>query len=232
MIELSSTSAIAQLYQDPPLPADTRSIRVLKIESPDPSTEDGGPLCGRFLTLDLFATLAAEYTALSYVWGGESKDAAATSTILLGADLVSLQLTDNCHNALTALKSSVGSLKIWIDAICINQEDDAEKDDQMSLMGDIFSRADTTYIWLGLGDDASTRAMRCLSTIGVLDYFFSTPQQGPGAHIRPRPWSATWALYRRRWKHIKHGLRSPSDQDGLKCEYYQDVNEGHTVETS
>ena len=225
MAEPASTSAIAKLYQDPPLPGKSRSIRVLEIEDSDPLQAGNDPLRGKFLIINLSATLAVDFTALSYVWGGEIEDAATTSTISLGVDRISLQLTDNCHNALKALRSSVRSLTIWVDAICINQENDAEKDHQMSLMGDIYSLANKTYIWLGLGDEASTRAMNCLSAVGVLDYFFSTPQQGPGAHIRPRPWSATWALYCRRWKHIKHGLRLPLDQDGLKCEYHKDTSE-------
>ena len=38
---------------------------------------------------------------------------------------------------------------IWIDAICINQADAAEKSDQVSRMGVIYSRAARVIVWLG-----------------------------------------------------------------------------------
>jgi len=38
---------------------------------------------------------------------------------------------------------------LWIDAVCINQEDDAEKSFQVSMMGEIYYQADRVIIWLG-----------------------------------------------------------------------------------
>lgn len=226
MAEPNFTLALAQLYESVPLPAESGSIRLLDIEASDPLQEGGGPLRGNFRIIDLFARPAPDFTALSYVWG-EIKDAAPTSRIFLGADSVTLQLTENCFKALHSLRSSTGSLKIWVDAICINQGDIIEKAHQINLMGDIYSGADKTYIWLGLEDESKTRAIGCLSNIGALEYFFSTPQQGPGAAIRPRPWSAAWALYCCRWKHIKHGLKLSSNVDGLNCKYRQVTSKYH-----
>ncbi|KAK4206900.1 heterokaryon incompatibility, partial [Rhypophila decipiens] len=37
----------------------------------------------------------------------------------------------------------------WIDAICIDQENIAEKEDQVKLMGKIYGRADQVWAWLG-----------------------------------------------------------------------------------
>jgi hypothetical protein len=37
----------------------------------------------------------------------------------------------------------------WIDAICINQQDDAEKDLQVQNMGRIYSQAEHVLAWLG-----------------------------------------------------------------------------------
>ena len=216
MTDPVSASTIAQIYQYFPIPTKSRSIRVLRIDPWDSLKEDGGPLRGAFQLVDLFATPNQGYTALSYVWG-EMKDAAPTSQILLGPDHVPLPLTDNCYNALNALRSTTQSLNIWVDAICINQESLAEKSHQLPLMGDIYSKADTTYIWLGLENDRTVRAIDCLHKIGMLEYFFGTPQQGPGAFIRPRPLAAAWELYWRRWEHIKHGLRWRFDVDGIKC---------------
>ncbi|KAK0640583.1 hypothetical protein B0T16DRAFT_393022 [Cercophora newfieldiana] len=41
---------------------------------------------------------------------------------------------------------------IWIDQICINQQDDAEKNTQISLMGNIYRNAEIVTIWAGSGN--------------------------------------------------------------------------------
>jgi Heterokaryon incompatibility protein (HET) len=48
---------------------------------------------------------------------------------------------------------------LWIDAICINQDDREEKNQQVPLIGKIYSRTAGLLIWLGQGDDDSDRAM-------------------------------------------------------------------------
>lgn len=50
-------------------------------------------------------------------------------------------------------------MTIWIDSICINQSDNIEKAGQIPLMGDIFSTAETVYIWLDEGNDQSVKAI-------------------------------------------------------------------------
>jgi len=45
-----------------------------------------------------------------------------------------------------------GGITIWVDAICINQGSGTSKekdDEQIPLMGEIYSRATTVHIWLG-----------------------------------------------------------------------------------
>ena len=39
--------------------------------------------------------------------------------------------------------------KIWIDALCINQNDDSEKVEQLKLMGNIYRFAGNIIMWLG-----------------------------------------------------------------------------------
>ncbi|KAF2026782.1 hypothetical protein EK21DRAFT_73498, partial [Setomelanomma holmii] len=40
-------------------------------------------------------------------------------------------------------------MPIWIDAICINQEDDLEKSSQVERMADVHAGADAMLLWLG-----------------------------------------------------------------------------------
>lgn len=230
MAYLASQSSIAQIYRSLSLPASSRCIRVLKIEAISPDQANSGILQASLRVLDLASTPAPDFTALSYVWG-DIKGAASTSIINVGAGRVPMQLTDNCYEALTTLRATVESLTIWVDAICINQADGIEKMHQISLMKDIYTKADATYVWLGKGDDATARAMICLSTVGMLNYYFSTPQQFPGAPVNPAPFLAAFTLYARRFSHMRHALRLPFDRLGSRCECFLDGDDIHSLRT-
>ena len=83
------------------------------------------------------------YTALSYVWGQ-----------LQGQQLITVNecdfpVTPNLHKALQHLQYKDVAPGIWIDSVCINQKDDKEKSQQVSLMGSIYSSAHHVVIWLG-----------------------------------------------------------------------------------
>ncbi|KAF6809796.1 heterokaryon incompatibility protein [Colletotrichum sojae] len=53
---------------------------------------------------------------------------------------------------------------IWIDSLCINQSDTAEREQQVKLMDRIFSRAETVKVWLGPADTAQVAASGPLNT--------------------------------------------------------------------
>jgi len=86
------------------------------------------------------------YTALSYVWGPPEKDP-MLYTIVLNRD-VQFPVTRNLHAALRALRSGSTSeknltgMKLWVDAICINQADHQEKENQLRLMRRVYRQAE------------------------------------------------------------------------------------------
>lgn len=82
------------------------------------------------------------YKALSYAWG----DASLTLPILVNGE--ACHVTVNCHAALCRLRE-IGESCLWIDAICINQQDDREKSRQVALMRDIYHFAAEVIVWLG-----------------------------------------------------------------------------------
>jgi len=43
-------------------------------------------------------------------------------------------------------------MTLWIDAICINQGDPEEKNQQLNIMVDIYAEAEETLIWMGFND--------------------------------------------------------------------------------
>ncbi|KAH8773814.1 heterokaryon incompatibility, partial [Diaporthe sp. PMI_573] len=62
----------------------------------------------------------------------------------------------NCVDALWHLRKAhrptlKNYLTIWVDSICIDQNDDEEKDHQINFMAKIYASAEVTYFWLGSG---------------------------------------------------------------------------------
>jgi hypothetical protein len=85
------------------------------------------------------------YEALSYVWG----DAVATLPIYVGSQCKRFEATTNLECALRHLRYSDRDRILWVDAICINQFDDAEKSHQVRMMKKIFAGAKRVLAWLG-----------------------------------------------------------------------------------
>lgn len=83
------------------------------------------------------------YDALSYTWGGMKK----TDEITI--DGGRLDITRNLITALTKLRSPTRSRCLWIDAICIDQENVQERNHQVHMMKRIFSTASSVMVWLG-----------------------------------------------------------------------------------
>ncbi|THV47789.1 hypothetical protein BGAL_0289g00170 [Botrytis galanthina] len=93
------------------------------------------------------------YEALSYVWG----DADDSRSICVNGHRLTVRA--NLHIALSRLRDPVLDRIIWIDAICINQEDLNERGHQVQLMAKIYSKASQVVIWLGEAADNSDRAL-------------------------------------------------------------------------
>jgi type II secretory pathway predicted ATPase ExeA len=74
----------------------------------------------------------------------------------------SLPITQNLHAALLHLRHSNYSRIIWVDAICIDHENDKEKEHQVVLIAEIFAKADRVVVWLGEAADNSDEALEAI----------------------------------------------------------------------
>ncbi|KAF2742128.1 heterokaryon incompatibility, partial [Sporormia fimetaria CBS 119925] len=84
-----------------------------------------------------------EYYALSYVWG----DMNHTEQILV--DGAPIHVTKNLVAAVRVLqRSNLKTAALWIDAICINQNDMTERAAQVRLMGRIYKNSEGVVAWL------------------------------------------------------------------------------------
>lgn len=95
----------------------------------------------RLIPANLSADL--DFEAISYVWGDK------TVKCPISCNGVEIGITQNLYEALVNLRLPHRSRLVWADAICINQHDIEERNQQVSVMHQVFSQASMVAIWLG-----------------------------------------------------------------------------------
>lgn len=80
---------------------------------------------------------------------------------------ISLAVTRNLAEALPYLQMECAKRILWIDAICINQEDLAERGQQVGRMADIYKMARRVVIWLGPADRYSKLALMTVANLAA-----------------------------------------------------------------
>ena len=91
---------------------------------------------------------APEYDALSYEWGSADD----MRTIMVNGQ--SIEIRSNLHEFLLVLKQRSSLRWIWIDQLVINQQNVDERNHQVQLMAEIYSKAAEVLIWLGPAQDS------------------------------------------------------------------------------
>lgn len=92
---------------------------------------------------------ALEYDALSYVWGS------SLQMFPIVCNGRPLQVHGNLYSALPFLARRYKGAKsrpIWIDAVCINQNDEGEKLFQIKMMNKVYRNAQMVWVWFGLAE--------------------------------------------------------------------------------
>ncbi|KAH7130112.1 heterokaryon incompatibility protein-domain-containing protein [Dendryphion nanum] len=108
-----------------------------------------------------------QYTALSYVWGNSSPPSQITCNGHCAP------VTRNLWDVLSCLREkNFGSL-LWVDAICINQQDRQEKSTQVSMMRDIYKRAAKVVFWLGRQEQYDKNAVELMNIFNARHKFLS-----------------------------------------------------------
>ncbi|CAG9948849.1 unnamed protein product [Clonostachys rosea f. rosea IK726] len=159
------------IYEHSPIQRQ-RSIRLLTLFAAD----DFEATLGAKLRIHRLDS-APEYIALSYVWGK------AEATIPIYIDGHMLKIRKNLSVALKRWRRRQGTFRIWVDAICINQEDNDEKSSQVQLMRFIYQSARMVLIYLEEADgwEEANKVMQHLCEAkkdGILPHAFYTPSHG------------------------------------------------------
>jgi len=181
--------ALSDVYPYQELDFDTHEIRILHLE---PASADHSELRCSLEHVSLIDP--GPFIALSYCWG----DPRITKSINLGGHRV--EITSNLDSALRAVAKRRGhidkkgrreEIKLWVDAVCINQDDNQEKSQQIRNMRQIYSRAEEVIAWVGTGNKPSS--------ITPLDFLNIVKQYGVcdnlATSLRARPDNAIQALF-------------------------------------
>lgn len=158
------------------------SFRVLELQP----GQEGELLQAQLREVRLLET--PEFCALSYCWGAPEFDS------IIHCNESVLYITRSLANALECLRQTMGSLVIWIDQICINQEDAAERSAQVQLMREIYSSATDVLVWLGMPTESSDFLFSSISR-GVVAYKEIPPLMCALADFWQRQWfERTWTV--------------------------------------
>ncbi|GIZ41578.1 hypothetical protein CKM354_000487700 [Cercospora kikuchii] len=122
-------------------------IRILHLE-PGKGEE---PIVGHLETVKLLDIFPFE--ALSYCWGNPEPRR------IINISDARLEVGTNLKLALHRLRQPDNVRKLWIDGICINQGDVHEKTAQVTMMREIYEKAEQTIVWLGEEADDSRMAL-------------------------------------------------------------------------
>ena len=156
------------------------SIRILRVDAQPEGNADTNP---NLITTYLDEVNLAEdpnFNALSYVWGDHrpplgqghsNKRSTRCFNILCNGRKMSVTYNLFCFlRRLAAAKQgeplhNVRRSCLWVDQLCVNQSDDAEKVVQVAMMDHVYSRARLVVSWLGEGDSHVDGAARLVSRL-------------------------------------------------------------------
>lgn len=122
-------------------------IRLFVIQ---PGSFDDG-ICGELVEVNFL--LGPTFDALSYTWADEQGDAARSGKIYSVPDFSIIGVTKNCEMAIRRLRHPKKERRVWIDAVCIDQDNAQERTHQIAQMSSIFTSARRVIAYTGEGTD-------------------------------------------------------------------------------
>ena len=135
-----------------------------------------------------------EYETVSYAWGGENGDNSLSQPVFVGPYWDVLLQTRNCATLLRYLRPGRGLRMVWVDAICINQRDVAERESQVAKMGDIYWQCSRVVTWLG-ADIVTATAKRFRRRVPLHEIQEHIPEKGYlGQLLQRRYFSRMWII--------------------------------------
>ena len=169
---MESSATLEKGY--PCSPMSGREIRLVEISH----TASSRGLVFNFVTTDLDDP--CHYDALSWTWGLPVLDYQDSG------NFGRCPITSNLLSFLGLVSHTAPGARWWIDALCINQEDNEEKDQQIWMMANIYEKAQRVIVWLGQADTDSDIAMRLMSRVYMLRHAIQKEVSDESGHLDNR----------------------------------------------
>jgi hypothetical protein len=155
------------------------------------------------------------YSALSYNWGNGEDDCTiviqenpasspvksiskALDALRAAAQAKIIKVKPNLYEALRHLRKENDWIALWVDALCINQFDTQEKEEQVLKMAQIYRKAYNVNVWLGSdnpGNAVSDKAMAFITE--VIDPDNHSVLLAEDAYIKD--WASLYELLKWSW---------------------------------
>lgn len=142
-----------------------------------------------------------KYLTLSYTWDGQKR----TEDLVVNGKV--LKVIGNITTLLPYVLEKHHTLPLWIDGVCIDQENDQEKSLQIPLMTTIYEQAERCVVWLGKSNQNIDTIIPKIPTLiqKLEDYSLSQgmDEHALAMHGLPAPLSSEWTgiydLLSREW---------------------------------
>ncbi|KAJ1333112.1 HET domain-containing protein [Microdochium nivale] len=169
---------MSALYQS--LPEGGSHIRLLRVSArPEAAQAYGGepviPATLLITDLNNNGEESIEFTAVSYTW-----DHSPNRAHLRLPDGTLLSLSQTIYDLVTALQQGQqkrvdrentrhikSTITLWVDALCINQQDVTERAAQVNMMGRIYSSASDVIVWLGKPTPDADAAFHFMNSVAL-----------------------------------------------------------------
>ncbi|KAI0003465.1 heterokaryon incompatibility protein-domain-containing protein [Xylariaceae sp. FL0662B] len=156
----------SHLYFQAPLRKPNGDIRLLTIQPRQYAASIKAPDNAIHCFLRLASVKQSlDFIAVSHKW--DPADGSKSAVLVNGA---SVPVSTGVFDVLEHLQQDAQPTTIWINTLCINQEDLSEKSAQVLQLAAIYGAASKTLIWLGNAADGSDEAMDALKRV-VIEHF-------------------------------------------------------------
>ncbi|KAI4921568.1 hypothetical protein J4E85_008913 [Alternaria conjuncta] len=134
-----------------------------------------------------------DFEALSYTWGNTGD----TKTIQIND--VRKDVPRNLEEALRALRGleeTLSGMRYWIDALCIDQDNIEERNEQVKRMKEIYGRARAVIVWLGREEEMDSITVQRMHSLLVGETIKPVQSEWPAlaAFVQKPYWSRCWIM--------------------------------------
>ncbi|ROT37151.1 hypothetical protein SODALDRAFT_280002 [Sodiomyces alkalinus F11] len=154
------------------------------------------------------------YEAVSHGWVPSMSNNNKSDCVKIGSSSRRLWLPQYLGTMLRYLRHKDRPRNLWVDYICIDQHNLAEKAQHVAMMRDVYASAARVVVWLGQEADDSTAALSLLEDLGwMVEFDFENH-----ARMRPSPAAAAVGGHSHSW--ADPAVPLPYDQDDLWSIYH------------